>query len=113
MMKHEEITPEMAEAMAKRIDIDLAFTIIPKKNGDLILAEIKTDKETRTQYCSTLAVFQLRFSLAAEFINRWVDRAIWAKKITSAALMRNEYNHAADLVFAALVKLQQPEVSHG
>jgi len=113
MMKHEEATPEMADAMLNRVDIDLAFTIIPKKNGDLILAEIKTDKETRTQYCSTLAVFQMRFSLATEFINRCVDRAIWAKKISSAASMRNEYNRAADLVFAALVKLQQMEVTNG
>jgi len=113
MMKHEEATPEMAEAMAKRVDIDLAFTIIPKKNGDLILAEIKTDKETRTQYCSTLAVFQMRISLAAEYINLSAARAIWLKKVTSAASMRNEYNRAADLVFAALVKLQQPEVANG
>jgi hypothetical protein len=113
MMKHEEATPEMAEAMAKRVDIDLAFTIIPKKNGDLILAEIKTDKETRTQYCSTLAVFQLRLSLAAEFINRSAARAIWLKKVTCAATMRKEYNRAADLVFAALVKLQKPEVTNG
>lgn len=113
MMKHEETTPEMAEAQAKRVDIDLAFTIIPKKNGDLILAEIKTDKETRTQYCSTLAVFQLRLSLAAEYITRTADRAIWAKKITSADSMRKEYNRAADLVFAALHKVSCPEVSRG
>jgi len=113
MMKHEEVTPEMAEAMAKRVDIDPAFTIIPKKNGDLILAEIKTDKETRTQYCSALAVFQMKFSLATAFINRSVDHAIWANKVNSAESMRNEYNRAADLVFAALVKLQQSEVVNG
>lgn len=113
MMKHEEATPEMMEAMKSRVDIDFAFTIIPKKNGDLILAEIKTDKETRAQYCSTLAVYQMKFSLAGEFINRCVDRAIWAKKITSAVAMRNEYNRAADLVFAALVKLQQKGLLNG
>ncbi|MCW2106446.1 UNVERIFIED_ORG: hypothetical protein M2402_003628 [Rahnella aquatilis] len=113
MMKHEEATPEMAEAMAKRIDIDLEYTIIPKKNGDLILAEIKTDKETNKQYCSTLDVHQLKFSLAAEFINRSVNRAIRARRITSSIKMRAEYNRAADLVFAALVKIQQLEVANG
>ena len=113
MLKHEECTPEMAEAMAKRVDVDLAFTIIPKENGDLILAEIKTDKESRTQYCSTLAVFQMKFALATEFINRFVNRAIRANKVTSAASMRDEYNTAADLVFAALVKLQKSEVTNG
>lgn len=113
MMKHEEDTSEMAEAMAKRIDIDLVFTIIPKNNGDLILAEIKTDKETRTLYCSTIAVFQMHLSLAAEFINRSAARAIWLNNVTCAATMRKEYNRAADLVFAALLKVECPEVLHG
>jgi len=113
MMKHEEATPEMAEAMAKRIDIDLAFTIIPKRNGDLILAEIKTDKETRTQYCSTLAVYQYQIALANDFVSRFVARALWLEKISDAISMRREYNRAADLVFAALVKVTRPEVSHG
>ena len=113
MMKHEEATQEMAEAIAKRIDIDLAFTIIPKKNGDLILAEIKTDKETRTQYCSTLAVYQYQIALANDFVSRCVSRALWAKKISDALTMRREYNRAADLVFAALVKVARPEVSNG
>ena len=113
MMKHEQATPEMAEAMAKRVDIDLTFTIIPKKNGDFILAEIKTDKKTNTQYCSTLAAFQTKFGLASEFIHRFVDRAIWAKRVTSAAAMRNEYNRATDLVFAAIVKITQQGVING
>ncbi|QQN34564.1 DUF5405 family protein [Rahnella aceris] len=122
MDKNIDVSPEMAaaiskremsEAISNRVDINNAFTIIPKKDGDLILAEIKTSKETGNQYYPTLAVYQVKFSLATEFIHRCVKRAAWVKEITSASALRDEYKLASDLVFAAIAKLQHQGVNHG
>lgn len=103
---------EMAKSISKRVDISASFTIIPQGNGDLILAEIKTNKESGNQYFPTMAVYQKKLSLARDFIHIFVGRSAWVKEITEDADLLREYKAAQKLVLTALSKINQPEVAH-
>jgi len=103
---------EMAKSISKRVDISGSFTIIPQGNGDLILAEIKTNKESGNQYFPTMAIYQKKHSLARDFINIFVGRAAWVKEITEDADLLREYKAAQKMVLTALSKINQSEVAH-
>jgi len=103
---------EMAKSISKRVDINGSFTIIPQRNGDLILAEIKTNKESGNQYFPTMAIYQTKLNLARDFINIFVGRAAWVKEITGDADLLREYKAAQKLALTALSKINQSEVAH-
>ena len=93
--------------MAERhyVEINNMFAIMKMKVGSLILAEVKTDKETKEKYYPTRAIYSSELKLVADLINLSVKRGVYLKTITSISEVMKESHRIAELGQQALNQL--------
>lgn len=93
------------------VEINNAFAIIKMKadkfiNSDrLILADVRTDKETKKKCYPTRAIYSSELKLVADLINLSVKRGVYLKTITSMSEVMEESHRIAELGQQALNQL--------
>ncbi|MCP1104868.1 DUF5405 family protein [Serratia nevei] len=87
------------------VEINNVFAIVKMDEGDFILAEVKTDKETKEKYYQTRAIYSNELKLVADLINLSVKRGVFLKTITSISELMKESHRIAELAQQVLNKL--------
>lgn len=89
----------------QRVEINTAFAIVKMSAMCFILADVKTDKETKKKYYPTRAVYSNELKLIADVINLSVKRGVFLKTITSISEVMKESHRIAELGQQALNQL--------
>uniref|UniRef100_UPI00235E224B DUF5405 family protein n=1 Tax=Serratia ureilytica TaxID=300181 RepID=UPI00235E224B len=71
----------------------------------LILADVKTDKETKKKYYPTRAVYSNELKLISDLINLSVNRGVFLQSINSISDVIKESHRLAELGQQALIQL--------
>ena len=87
------------------VEVNNVFAIMKMEAGGLILAEVKTDKETKEKYYPTRAIYSSELKLIADLINLSVKRGVFLKTITSISEVMKESHRIAELGQQALIHL--------
>ncbi|CAI1955455.1 DUF5405 family protein [Serratia marcescens] len=87
------------------VEINNVFAIVKMDEGDLILAEVKIDKETKEKYYPTRAIYSNELKLVADLINLSVKRGVFLKTITSISELMKESHRIAELAQQVLNQL--------
>ncbi|MGP2811719.1 DUF5405 family protein [Serratia marcescens] len=87
------------------VEINNVFAIVKMDEGDLILAEVKIDKETKEKYYPTRAIYSNELKLVADLINLSVKRGVFLKTITSISELMKELHRIAELAQQVLNQL--------
>ncbi|WP_126501529.1 DUF5405 family protein [Serratia quinivorans] len=87
------------------VEVNNVFAIMKMEAGSLILAEVKTDKETKEKYYPNRAIYSSELNLVADIINLSVKRGVYLKTITSIGEVMKESHRIAELGQQALNQL--------
>ena len=96
--------------MANVVEVNGTFAIIKiEAQGTnpeaLILADVKTDKETKKKYYPTRAVYSNELKLISDLINLSVNRGVFHQSITNVSDVIKESHRVAELGRQALIQL--------
>ena len=89
------------------VEINNVFAIMKMKADVFILADVKTDKETKEKYYPTRAIYSDELKLVADLINLSVKRGVFLKTITSISEVMKESHRIAELGQQALNQLNK------
>ncbi|CAI2535737.1 Uncharacterised protein [Serratia liquefaciens] len=89
------------------VEINDVFIIIKMNAEKIILAEVKTDKETKEKYYPTRAIYSNELKLVADIVNLSVKRGVFLKTITSISEVMKESHRIAELCQQALNQLNK------
>lgn len=103
--------------MAKAVEVNGTFAIIKiEAQGTnpeaLILADVKTDKETKEKHYPTRAVYSNELKLISDLINLSVNRGVFLQSINSISDVIKESHRIAELGQQALNQLNNKSELH-
>ncbi|MBH3075879.1 MULTISPECIES: DUF5405 family protein [Serratia] len=103
--------------MANVVEVNGTFAIIKiEAQGTtpeaLILADVKTDKETKEKHYPTRAVYSNELKLISDLINLSVNRGVFHQSITNISDVIKESHRVAELGRQALIKLNKKSELH-
>ncbi|AWC71338.1 DUF5405 family protein [Serratia marcescens] len=103
--------------MANVVEVNGTFAIIKVEARDsraeaLILADVKTDKETKKKYYPTRAVYSNELKLISDLINLSVNRGVFLQSINSISDVIKESQRIAELGQQALIQLNTKSELH-
>ena len=103
--------------MTNVVEVNGTFAIIKVEARDssaeaLILADVKTDKETKKKYYPTRAVYSNELKLISDLINLSVNRGVFLQSINSISDVIKESHRLAALGRQALIQLNKKSELH-
>lgn len=103
--------------MTNVVEVNGTFAIIKVEARDssaeaLILADVKTDKETKKKYYPTRAVYSNELKLISDLINLSVNRGVFHQSITNIRDVIKESRRVAELGRQALIQLNKKSELH-
>ncbi|BEN70464.1 MULTISPECIES: DUF5405 family protein [Serratia] len=103
--------------MANAVEVNGTFAIIKiEAQGTnpeaLILADVKTDKETKEKHYPTRAVYSNELKLISDLINLSVNRGVFLQSINSISDVIKESQRIAELGQQALNQLNNKSELH-
>ncbi|MBH3134255.1 DUF5405 family protein [Serratia marcescens] len=103
--------------MANAVEVNGTFAIIKIEaqgiNPEaLILADVKTDKETKEKHYPTRAVYSNELKLISDLINLSVNRGVFLQSINSISDVIKESHRIAELGQQALNQLNNKSELH-
>ncbi|MGP8336469.1 DUF5405 family protein [Serratia sp. CY43514] len=103
--------------MANVVEVNGTFAIIKieaqgTNPGALILADVKTDKETKEKHYPTRAVYSNELKLISDLINLSVNRGLFHQSITNISDVIKESHRVAELGRQALIQLNKKSELH-
>lgn len=103
--------------MTNVVEVNGTFAIIKVEARDssaeaLILADVKTDKETKKKYYLTRAVYSNELKLISDLINLSVNRGVFHQSITNISDVVKESRRVAELGRQALIQLNKKSELH-
>ncbi|WP_164119614.1 DUF5405 family protein [Serratia marcescens] len=103
--------------MTNVVEVNGTFAIIKVEARDssaeaLILADVKTDKETKNKYYPTRAVYSNELKLISDLINLSVNRGVFLQSINSISDVIKESHRVAELGRQALTQLNKKSELH-
>lgn len=103
--------------MANVVEVNGTFALIKiEAQGTnpeaLILADVKTDKETKEKYYPTRAVYSNELKLISDLINLSVNRGVFLQSINSISDVIKESHRLAELGRQALIQLNKKSELH-
>ncbi|EMY0667384.1 DUF5405 family protein [Serratia marcescens] len=103
--------------MANVVEVNGTFAIIKiEAQGTnpeaLILADVKTDKETKKKYYPTRAIYSNELKLISDLINLSVNRGVFLQSINSISDVIKESHRLAELGRQALIQLNKKSELH-
>ena len=103
--------------MTNFVEVNGTFAIIKVEARDssaeaLILADVKTDKETKKKYYPTRAVYSNELKLISDLINLSVNRGVFLQSINSISDVIKESQRIAELGRQALNQLNNKSELH-
>ncbi|MBD8463419.1 MULTISPECIES: DUF5405 family protein [Serratia] len=103
--------------MANVVEVNGTFAIIKieaqgTKPEALILADVKTDKETKEKHYPTRAVYSNELKLISDLINLSVNRGLFHQSITNINDVIKESHRVAELGRQALIQLNKKSELH-
>lgn len=103
--------------MANVVEVNGTFAIIKiEAQGTnpeaLILADVKTDKETKDKHYPTRAVYSNELKLISDLINLSVNRGVFHQSITNISDVIKESHRVAELGRQALIELNKKSELH-
>ncbi|EMH4105031.1 DUF5405 family protein [Serratia marcescens] len=103
--------------MTNVVEVNGTFAIIKVEARDssaeaLILADVKTDKETKKKYYPTRAVYSNELKLISDLINLSVNRGVFLQSINSISDVIKESQRIAELGQQALNQLNNKSELH-
>ncbi|MEL5274297.1 DUF5405 family protein [Serratia marcescens] len=103
--------------MTNVVEVNGTFAIIKVEARDssaeaLILADVKTDKETKKKYYPTRAVYSNELKLISDLINLSVNRGVFHQSIKNISDVIKESHRVAELGRQALIQLNKKSELH-
>ncbi len=103
--------------MINVVEVNGTFAIIKVEARDsnaeaLILADVKTDKETKKKYYPTRAVYSNELKLISDLINLSVNRGVFHQSIKNVSDVIKESRRVAELGRQALIQLNKKSEVH-
>lgn len=103
--------------MTNVVEVNGTFAIIKVEARDssadaLILADVKTDKETKKKYYPTRAVYSNELKLISDLINLSVNRGVFHQSIKNISDVIKESRRVAELGRQALIQLNKKSELH-
>lgn len=81
------------------------YAIVKCDDSSFILADIKTDKETKIKYYPARGVYSDKLNLIADITNLCVKRGVYLKTIQTPSELMRESHHFNELSQKALFQL--------